>query len=121
VTSEHAISIVYLAISLVSLCIHGWAVWSLWRAKAQKVLTRTTACRVVCSLLYIGVGVNALTRSWAVTNVSLTIFGLTQAIWDLNSWLDKRLGVPRKQRRRWPITITIGREPAPDTTGTEAP
>lgn len=114
-TVDQAVRATYLIVSVLMVALHTRAVVRLRRAKAQKFLTRTTGCRVLCSLLYIAVGVNAVTRNWAAQLFPLAVYCVTQLIWGANTVLDERLGVPKRRRRRWPITITIGREPEPSS------
>ena len=112
--AEQAITVAYLTVSVVSLLIQGWAMHRLRVDKAGRGLKRTVACRVGCSVLYVGVGVNALVWHWAVLQVTFAVYAATAVTWWVNSRMDVRRGRPArpKRPRRISITVNITRAPA---------
>jgi hypothetical protein len=74
-------------------------------------LTRTAACRVGSSIIYVLVGLNAATTHYAVLQVAFAAFVITQLTWQINAWLDVRLNRPPRSRKRWRIQITLTRTP----------
>lgn len=107
---ERIIDLIYLSVSLLSLLVHTQIAWALHGAKAKGVLVRTTACRVICAVLYTAVGTNAVFWRWSIATVTIAVYTITSAIWMVNGRIDKRLGAPRR-RRRWPIMIQFGFPP----------
>lgn len=92
VTVEEAVTVAFLVVSLLGFGVQGWALTRLWRTEHVPGLVRTSACRVACSVLYVLVGLNAWCGHWAVLQVTFVAFCLTQATWQINAWMDVRLG-----------------------------
>jgi hypothetical protein len=98
VTVETAITVAFLVIAVFGLSVQAWALRRLWRAVHMPGLVRTSACRVVCAVLYVLVGLNAWLPKWAVLQVTFVAFCLTQATWQINALMDVRLSRRRKRR-----------------------
>ncbi len=90
-TSQSVISAAFLAVSMFALTVQTWALLHMRAAAADGWLTRTAACRVTCAVLYVCVGVNAIWTQWVTLQFSLLVYGCTQTIWGLNSFIDTRL------------------------------
>ncbi len=95
--AERVISIAFLAVSIISL---GWQGTSLHRLYGSRPLLlsttysrlhRTAVCRVGVSILYVGVGVNALFLRYSALEVAFAVFCITQIVWWINSAADIRL------------------------------
>jgi hypothetical protein len=99
-TLERFITVSFFVVSLVGLVVQAWALGRLWRADSRSGLWRTSACRVGCAVLYVLVGINAWALRWAVLQVTFVAFCLTQGTWQINAWLDVRLGAARASRPR---------------------
>lgn len=71
---------------------------------AYRGLRRTAACRVIVSIAYVLVGINAIWPRLEVLIATFVVYSATLALWQANSWLDlrlaKRLRGPRPAARR---------------------
>lgn len=108
-TSETWLATAFLVVSVVALVVQVRALVLIRRQPARPGLTRTAACRVAASVLYVAVGINAATAQWAVLQVAFGAFLLTQITWQVNALLDVRLGRPARDRGPRRIQITIVR------------
>jgi hypothetical protein len=89
-------ALAFLGVSLLSLAVYLYALWSLWRdpatlnQAAYRGLLRTAVSRVFVACLYITLAVLVLTNTinaWS----SLIVFTAAQLCWQANSVMDIRL------------------------------
>ena len=91
-TLTQAISVAFLTVSLLSLAIQSWALHRLRIEHIRGGVFRTVWFRVICAVLYVLVGVNALWEHWVTLQISLLAFFITQAIWVTNTVVDVKHG-----------------------------
>lgn len=101
-TVEQAITVSFLAVSLLSFGVQAWAFHRLNKHGQRDGTWRTAVCRVGCAVIYIVVGANAFVGHWATLQVTFVAFCITQATWQANAWLDVR----QTRREGAPMTYT---------------
>ncbi|MDQ2739694.1 MAG: hypothetical protein M3Y35_13995 [Actinomycetota bacterium] len=88
----------FLAISVVGFIVQTWALGHIRRGTQRPGLVRTAGCRVAAAVLYLIIGVNAVTWQWATLQVAFAGFFITQATWQINALMDVRLDETGKHR-----------------------
>lgn len=92
-TVEQVSSVVFVAISGLSLLVQAWAlrrVTSMPSSVLRATLRRTACSRTACAVLYVAVGTNALIMRWHVLAIAFATFCITQGTWQANACLDAR-------------------------------
>jgi hypothetical protein len=98
--SELVLSILFLAVSVTSLVVQTLALRRLYlwpdttthRSNlVYRGLLRTSLCRVIAAILYVGFGVVALTSTPTLPVMSLAVFTFVQLLWQTNAVADVRL------------------------------
>lgn len=95
---ESLIAYAFLAISIFGFVVQTWALTHIRRGDRRPGLVRTAACRVGAAVLYVAIGINAVTWQWATLQVAFVTFFTTQATWQINALMDVRLDDNRKRR-----------------------
>lgn len=85
---DEAIAVAFLAVSVLSLAVQSWGLHRLRVGQVRGGVFRTVWFRVVCAVIYVLVGVNALWEHWVTLQVSLFAFFITQGIWVTNTVVD---------------------------------
>lgn len=89
-----SLALAYLLISAIGLVWHMLHLLQLHRQRRRGAshagLWRTLACRVLASVLYVGLGlVTFVNDNFPIAG--LGVFAATQLLWQVNSWMDLRL------------------------------
>jgi hypothetical protein len=98
-TTAQIVAVAFLCMSMLSLAWQSAALRRLVRdsnsrsqaTAAYAGLRRTAICRVMVAIAYVLVGINALWPRVEVLILTFAAFCATQAVWQLNAWLDVRL------------------------------
>ncbi len=89
----------FLTISIIGFTVQTWALRHIIGNGARRPgLVRTAGCRVAAAVLYLIIGINAVTWQWATLQVAFAGFFTTQATWQINALMDVRLDDNRKRR-----------------------
>lgn len=95
---EDLIAYAFLVISMAGFVVQTWALGHIRHGNNRPGLVRTAACRVAAAVLYVIIGINAVTWQWATLQVAFAGFFITQATWQINALMDVRLNDNRKRR-----------------------
>lgn len=99
-----AIAVGFLAVSLLSLTVHSWALHKLRAGGVRGDFYRTVRARVGCAVLYCLVGANALWLHFVPLTASFATYAVIQLTWMHNSRIDVRHGrnPPRQPKHLHP-------------------
>lgn len=95
-----ALGVLFLVVSAVSLVIQGASLRRLYhwpeigghtQNLVYRGLLRTSACRVLAALLYVGMGIATLLARSTLPVMALSVFTAVQMLWQANAVADVRL------------------------------